>query len=137
LLTKGVLEGKVKILQAVVNVVPGDNIGMMFFGKAFAEKEGPRHPVAHGLRRGHSLRAEPREPRRGHSHRRQAHESGDSGPRSDLRQEDHVAASRSEWTSRRGEDAGGQGQYFLQTKQVDKLPDAKSIFDPTLLNREH
>jgi hypothetical protein len=28
----------------------------------------------------------------------------------------------------------GQGQFFLQTKQVDKLPEASRVFDPTLLN---
>jgi hypothetical protein len=28
----------------------------------------------------------------------------------------------------------GQGQYFMQTKQVDKLPEPSRIFDSTLLD---
>ena len=40
LLTKAVLEGKLKVILPVSKIAPGDNIGMMFFGRNFVQKAG-------------------------------------------------------------------------------------------------
>lgn len=134
LLTKGVMEGKVKILQPVVNVVPGDNIGMMLFGKAFTEKTdlATRWLMAYveGIRFAQSR-----------ENRDEVIRIVAKYTRVEVPVLESIYDKRITWpqVDPNGRvDAekmlAGQGQYFLQTKQVDRLPAAKRIFDPTLLN---
>lgn len=134
LLTKGVLEGKVRILQPVVNVVPGDNIGMMFFGKAFVEKTDLATRWLMGYLEGIRFA--------------QSRENRDEVIRivaKNMKVEPAVLEAiydrRVTWpqvdpNGRVNADKmlAGQGQFFLQTRQVDKLPEPGRIFDPTLLN---
>jgi len=134
LLSKGVLEGKVKILQPVVDVVPGDNIGMMFFGKAFAEKTdlATRWLMAYveGIRF-----AQSRE-NRDEVIRIVAKYTRVEIPVLEASYDRKVTWPQVDPNGRVNPEKmlAGQGQFFLQSKQVDKLPDAARVFDPTLLN---
>lgn len=134
LLTKGVMEGKVKILQPVVEVVPGDNIGMMFFGNAFAEKTdlATRWLMAYveGVRfaqnrenRDEVIRIVAKHTRVETTVLESIYDKRITWPQVDPN--GRVDAAKM---------LAGQGQYFLETKQVDKLPAPTRIFDPTLLN---
>lgn len=134
LLTKGVVEGKVKILQPVVDVVPGDNIGMMFFGKAFAEKKdlATRWLMAYveGIRfaqsrdnRSEVIRIVAKYTKVETSILETIYEKRVTWPQVDPN--GRVDAAKM---------LAGQGQFFLETKQVDALPEPSRIFDPTLLN---
>ncbi len=134
LLTKGVFEGKVKILQPVVNVVPGDNIGMMFFGKAFADRTdlATRWLMAYveGIRF-----AQNRE-NRNEVIRIVAKYTKVETPILESIYDKRVTWPQVDPNGRVDAEKmlAGQGQFFLQTKQVDKLPAASRVFDPTLLN---
>jgi ABC-type nitrate/sulfonate/bicarbonate transport system substrate-binding protein len=134
LLTKGVMEGRVKVLQPVVEVVPGDNIGMMFFGKAFAEKTdlATRWLMAYveGIRfaqdranRSEVIRIVAKHTKVEVPVLESIYDKRITWPQVDPN--GRVDAAKM---------LAGQGQYFLQTKQVDKLPEPTRVFDPTLLN---
>jgi ABC-type nitrate/sulfonate/bicarbonate transport system substrate-binding protein len=134
LLTKGVMEGKVKILQPVVEVVPGDNIGMMFFGPGFAEKTDLATRWLMGYLEG--VRFAQDRANRDEVIRIVAKHTTVEVPVLESIYDKRITWPQVDANGR--VDArkmlAGQGQFFLETKQVDKLPDPTRVFDPTLLN---
>jgi len=134
LLTKGVLEGRVKILVPVVNIVPGDNIGMMFFGKQFVDKRdlATRWLMAYveGVRFAQSPQ------NRDEVIRIVAKYTKVEVPVLETIYDKRITWPQVDPNGRvdAAKMLAGQGEYFLQTKQVDKLPEPTRIFDPTLLD---
>jgi len=134
LLTKGLMQGNVKILQPVVEVVPGDNIGMMFFGKEFAEKTdlATRWLMAYleGVRFAQDR-----------ANRDEVIRIVAKHTKVEVPVLESIYDKRVTWPQVNANgrvDAKkmleGQGRFFLQTKQVDKLPDPARVFDSTLLD---
>jgi ABC-type nitrate/sulfonate/bicarbonate transport system substrate-binding protein len=134
LLTKGVMQGHVKVLQPVVDVVPGDNIGMMFFGKEFAAKTdlATRWLMAYieGVRfaqdranRDEVIRIVAKYTKVEVPVLESIYDKRITWPQVDANGRVDVQKM-----------LAGQGQYFLESKGVDKLPEPSRVFDPTLLD---
>lgn len=136
LVTKGVLEGKIKPILHMHKVAPGDNIGMIFFGRKFIEKQNGDLAVRWVM----------------------AYLEGARFAQ-DRKNRDEVIQLVAKWT--RVEERvlqtaydgkltwpqvnpnghvdvehmlRGQGEYFLKTGQVDKLPAPRQIYDPRFVN---
>ncbi len=137
LLTKGITEGKSKPIIPMHEVAPGDNIGMMFFGKKFIEKQGGDLATRWVMAWLEGARFA-----------------------QDVKNRDEVIAIVARWTKAEPAILGkiydgritwpqvnpnghvdvdrmlkGLGAFFLETKQIDKLPPAHEIYDPMFVNR--
>jgi ABC-type nitrate/sulfonate/bicarbonate transport system substrate-binding protein len=136
LMTKGVVEGRIKIVMPIVEIAQGDNIGVMFFGEKFIEKSGG--DLAHrwllgyleGIRfaqdranRDAVLSIMARQTRVEPEILARIYDGRVTWPQCDPNGRVDAAKMLSE-----------QGKFFLADKQVDKLPTAKRVFDPSLLD---
>jgi ABC-type nitrate/sulfonate/bicarbonate transport system substrate-binding protein len=133
--TKGVLDGKIRMIEPVVKVVPGDNIGMMFFGRQFME--GKRDIATRWLMAYvEGIRWAQDRANRDEVIRIVAKYTKVDVPVLETIYDRKVTWPQVDPNGRVNAEKmlAGQGQFFLQAKQVEKLPEAARIFDPTLLN---
>lgn len=137
LLTKAVLEGKLKIILPVSQIAPGDNIGMMFFGRNFVQKAGgdiaTRWLMAYieGVRfvqdranRDEVLKIVAKHTKVEIEVLAAIYKKQQTWPHVEPNGRVNVEKMLKE-----------QGQFFLDTKQVDRLPTARQVMDTTLLER--
>lgn len=135
LMTKGIEEGRINLVEPIIKVAPGDNIGMMFFGAKFIEKSGgdiaTRWLMAYleGIRfaqnpknRDEVIKIVAKETRLEPDLVGKIYDRRISWPQ--VEPNGRVDAERMLKTL---------GNFFLEAKQIDKLPDARRVFDPTQL----
>jgi NitT/TauT family transport system substrate-binding protein len=135
LMTKGVMEGRIDIIRPIVDVSPGDNIGVIFFGEKFIEKAGgdlgKRWLMAYveGIRfaqdpanRDAVLAVMARETRVEPDVLSSIYDKRVTWPQCEPN--GRVDAQKM---------LDGPGQFFINDKQIDKLPPANRIFDGALL----
>ena len=137
LLTKAVLERKLSVIMPVSQIAPGDNIGLMFFGRNFIQKangdlatrwlmaylEGVRF-VQDRANRDEVIRIVAKHTRVENEVLSSIYDKKDTWPSVEPNGRVDIEKMLKE-----------QGQFFLQTKQVDKLPTPREVMDTTLLER--
>ncbi len=135
LMTKGVIEDRIRIIRPIADVAPGDNIGVMFFGEKFIEKSdgdlARRWLMAYleGIRFAQDpankdavLAVLARETRVEPEVLTQIYDNRVTWPQCEPN--GRVDAQKM---------LDGPGQFFRDDKQIDTLPAAERIFDGTLL----
>jgi ABC-type nitrate/sulfonate/bicarbonate transport system substrate-binding protein len=137
LLTKAVLERKLSVIMPVSQIAPGDNIGVMFFGRNFIQKadgdlatrwlmaylEGVRF-VQDRANRDEVIRIVAKHTKVENEVLSSIYDKKDTWPSVEPNGRVDIEKMLKE-----------QGQFFLQTKQVDKLPTPREVMDTTLLER--
>lgn len=136
LLTQGLLDGKIKEILPVVDVAKGDNIGVMFFGRAFVEKQ--NGDLANRWTMAWLEGARFAQDR---ANRNEVIRMISKWTKVDVAALEACYDRKGTWpqvdpNGRVDVDRmmKGLGQYFLETKEIDKLPPPDRVFDPRFVN---